>query len=47
VSTSAWWDAQLDAALLGAFLQLAWSKTGDAAEFGWWSNRLDETIQAL
>ena len=40
VSTSSWWDAQLDAALAGAFLQLAWSKTEDRREFGWWSERL-------
>ena len=35
-----WWDEQLAAALAGAFLQLAWSKTEDATEFGWWSERL-------
>ena len=40
VATRSWWDAQLAAALSGAFLQLAWSKTEDAAEFGWWSERL-------
>jgi Phosphotransferase enzyme family len=40
ISTASWWDAQLDAALAGAFLQLAWSKTEDAREFGWWSERL-------
>jgi len=39
VSTASWWDAQLAAALAGGFLQLAWSKTEDAAEFGWWSER--------
>lgn len=40
VATSAWWDQQLAPAMAGAFLQLAWSKTGDATEFGWWSERL-------
>lgn len=40
ISTGSWWDDQLAAALAGAFLQLAWSKTGDADEFGWWSERL-------
>jgi Phosphotransferase enzyme family len=39
ISTTSWWDAQLAAALTGAFLQLAWSKTQDATEFGWWSER--------
>lgn len=40
IATTAWWDRQLAAALAGAFLQLGWSKTGDAREFGWWSERL-------
>jgi hypothetical protein len=40
IATGAWWDQQLAAALAGAFLQLGWSKTGDAREFGWWSERL-------
>jgi len=29
VSTAGWWDRQLGLALLGGFLQLGWSKTGD------------------
>ena len=41
IDTERWWDAQLAAALAGAFLQLGWSKTGDPAEFGWWSAHLD------
>jgi hypothetical protein len=40
IAADAWWDAQLAAALAGAFLQLGWSKTGDATEFAWWSERL-------
>jgi thiamine kinase-like enzyme len=40
IATESWWDAQLGAALTGAFLQLAWDKTEDAREFGWWSERL-------
>jgi hypothetical protein len=40
IVTDAWWDEQLAAALAGAFLQLGWSKTGDATEYGWWSERL-------
>ena len=40
IATEAWWDQQLGASLAGAFLQLGWSKTGDAREFGWWSERL-------
>ena len=44
VDTTTWWDAQLAAALAGAFLQLGWSKTGDPAEFAWWSDRLHEAL---
>ena len=40
ISTTSWWDEQLAAALAGAFVQLAWSKTDDPTEFGWWSERL-------
>jgi hypothetical protein len=40
IATASWWDAQLAAALAGAFLQLGWSKTENPAEFGWWSERL-------
>jgi hypothetical protein len=39
--TTGWWDDALAAALAGGFLQLAWTKTGDVAEFAWWSDRLD------
>ena len=47
VNTSQWWDAQLTAALAGAFLQLGWTKNEDAVEFGWWSDRLDEALRFL
>jgi hypothetical protein len=47
VETSSWWDAQLRPALAGAFLQLGWSKNEDEAEFGWWSDRLDEALQII
>jgi aminoglycoside phosphotransferase (APT) family kinase protein len=47
VETSPWWKPQLTAALAGAFLQLGWSKTTDAAEFGWWTDRLDEALPLL
>jgi thiamine kinase-like enzyme len=40
IATASWWADQLAPALAGAFLQLAWAKTGDATEFGWWSERL-------
>lgn len=44
VRTATWWDAQLAAALAGAFLQLGWSKTADAEEFAWWSERFAEAL---
>ena len=47
IDTSAWWEQQLRAALVGAFLQLGWSKNGDPAEFGWWSDRLGEALPHL
>ena len=40
IETGSWWDAQLAAALTGAFLQLCWDKAEDDAEFGWWTDRL-------
>ena len=39
VDTAGWWDRQLALALLGGFLQLGWSKTGDPAELAWWTAR--------
>jgi hypothetical protein len=39
VATDPWWDAQLPPALLGAFVQLGWSKAGDPAELDWWVTR--------
>jgi Phosphotransferase enzyme family len=47
VATSSWWDEQLRAALVGAFLQLGWSKNDDLAEFRWWSDRLDDALPYL
>jgi len=47
VSTASWWEAQLALALAGAFLQLGWSKTGEAEEFGWWSDRLEAALPSL
>jgi Phosphotransferase enzyme family len=40
VHTGDWWDRQLALALLGGFVQLGWSKTGDADELGWWLERV-------
>ena len=42
IATSEWWDRQLALTLLGAGLQLLWSKVGDRAEFGWWRDRVTE-----
>jgi hypothetical protein len=47
VSTAGWWDRQLELALLGAFLQLGWSKTGDSVELGWWLDRVGPIARDL
>jgi hypothetical protein len=43
VDTAPWWDRALDLALLGAFLQLGWSKAGQPAELDWWVSRVRGT----
>jgi hypothetical protein len=40
VDTAGWWSRQLELALVGAFCQMGWSKTGDAAELAWWAERI-------
>jgi hypothetical protein len=47
VDVGDWFDRQLELALLGAFVQLGWSKTDDAAELGWWVDRALPTARAL
>ncbi len=37
VATKGWWETALPLALLGGFVQLGWSKSGD--ELGWWAER--------
>lgn len=39
VRTEGWFDRQLELALLGAFVQLGWSKTHDPRELSWWAER--------
>jgi aminoglycoside phosphotransferase (APT) family kinase protein len=36
-ATADWWDRQVTLALLGAFLQLGWSKGGQDEELAWWA----------
>ena len=44
----AWSDDVLSLCLLGAFLQLGWSKTLDNhAEIGWWEDRALEAARLL
>ena len=47
VDTSPWWTLQLTLTLLGAGLQLGWSKVGDSSEFGWWQDRIAEGMEKL
>jgi hypothetical protein len=46
-ATAGWWDRQLELALVGAFAQLGWSKTGDPAELGWWTSRIVPVAREL
>jgi hypothetical protein len=45
IATSDWFDRQLDLALLGGFLQLAWSKSGP--ELQWWLPRVVPVAEEL
>jgi len=45
VATAGWWDEQLELALVGAFVQLGWSKPGNPAELGWWTERTAPTLR--
>jgi Phosphotransferase enzyme family len=47
VNVGEWFDRQLELALLGAFVQLGWSKTDDPVELGWWVERTLPTARAL
>jgi hypothetical protein len=47
VATAGWWERQLSLALLGAFVQLGWSKTHDATELGWWVYRILPTARSI
>ena len=47
IATRDWWDRQLDLALLGGFLQLGWSKTGDPVELDWWVRRVTPVAREL
>jgi hypothetical protein len=47
VPTDGWWDSQLELALLGAFVQLGWSKTGNPEELAWWTGRIMPTARSL
>jgi hypothetical protein len=47
IDTAGWWQRQLDLALLGGFLQLGWSKSGNPAELGWWVDRVVPVAREL
>jgi len=47
IATGQWWDRQLELALLGAFVQLGWSKPGDPVELAWWTDRVVATSRSL
>lgn len=42
VDTAGWWDKQLGLSLLGAFVQMGWSKVrGQPDELAWWVDQID------
>lgn len=47
IATRGWFERQVDLALLGAFIMLGWSKTGDPAELGWWVDRTAAVAREL
>jgi len=47
VATEPWWDDQVTLALLGAFLQLGWSKAGQPDELAWWADVVARGVRRL
>jgi hypothetical protein len=47
VATDSWWDEQVELGLLGAFLQLGWSKAGQPEELAWWSDLVARATSRL
>jgi hypothetical protein len=47
VDTGEWWPLQLSLSLLGAFLQLGWSKGDQLGELAWWRRRVFEGADLL
>jgi len=47
VDVAGWFDRQLELALLGAFVQLGWSKTDGGPELAWWVERVLPTAREL
>jgi len=47
VATASWWPRQLSLALLGAFLQMGWSKSEQPAELAWWRDRVFDGFAQL
>jgi len=47
VVTDSWWDEQVELGLLGAFLQLGWSKAGQLEELGWWADVVERAAARL
>ena len=45
--TAGWWERQVPLALLGAFVQLGWTKAGQDAELAWWEPILSRARRLL
>jgi hypothetical protein len=47
VDPNPWWDDQFGPAMLGAFVQLGWSKTHDPVELAWWVRTVTPVARRL
>ena len=47
VMADSWWDEQVELGLLGAFLQLGWSKAGQLEELSWWADVVEQATARL
>ena len=47
VLTGPWWDEQVELGLLGAFLQLGWSKAGQPEELAWWTDVVEQAVTRI
>ena len=47
IDTAGWFERQLELALLGGFVLMGWSKTGNPVELAWWVDRVTAVAEDL